>query len=172
MMMNTTLPCVEIMKEERTKFLVLFSRVGPDIRPNTGYWNYQADYPVLSDIQPYFTKVIRSDIRQFSLLYQTKLTLSGKISGAAQPYFFPHTCGTKSVQWRGTERQTGWRRRSAAGCGSGRTARAARTPGPRSWSDSWGWWAGRWWTAGSAWCQTQSCSTDGLLKEKQEWQHS
>ncbi len=45
------------------------TRVGPD----NGYWNYHAGYPVLSDIQPYFSEVIRSDIRQFSLLYQTKL---------------------------------------------------------------------------------------------------
>ncbi len=30
----------------------------------------QAGYPVFSDIQPYFTEVIRPDIRQFSLLYQ------------------------------------------------------------------------------------------------------
>ncbi len=35
----------------------------------------------MSDIQPYFTKVIRPDIRQFSLFYQTKLILSGRKSG-------------------------------------------------------------------------------------------
>ena len=33
-------------------------------------------YAVSSDIQAYFTEVIQPDIRQFSLLYQTKLTLS------------------------------------------------------------------------------------------------
>ena len=38
----------------------------------------------MSDIQPYFTEVIRPDIRQFSLLYQTKLTLSGRISGQTE----------------------------------------------------------------------------------------
>ncbi len=72
-------------------FLYLFTRVGPDIRPDTGYWIYQAWYPVLSDIQPYFTEDIPPDIRQFSLLYQTKLVSSGCISShtgyPAQPYF-------------------------------------------------------------------------------------
>ncbi len=68
----------------------LTSRVGPDIQPDTGYWNYQDGYPVLSDIQPYFTEVIRLEIRQFSLLYQTKFILSGRLSSQtgypAQPY--------------------------------------------------------------------------------------
>ncbi len=36
------------------------------------------------DIQPYFTEVIRPDIRQFSLLYQTKLNLSG-LTGYIRP---------------------------------------------------------------------------------------
>ncbi len=40
----------------------IFIRVGPDIRPDIGYRNYQAGYTVLLDIQPYFTKVIRPDI--------------------------------------------------------------------------------------------------------------
>ncbi len=51
-----------------------------EFQPDTGYRNHQASYPVLSDIQPYFTEVFRPDICQFSLLYQTKLTLSGRIS--------------------------------------------------------------------------------------------
>jgi len=51
----------------------------------SGYLNYQSSYPVLSDIQPYFTEVIRPDIRQFSLLYQTKLTLSGQTGLPTQP---------------------------------------------------------------------------------------
>ncbi len=51
-------------KQTHTHILLLCSRVGPD----TGYWNYQAEYPVLSYIQPYFAEVIRPDIRQFSLL--------------------------------------------------------------------------------------------------------
>ncbi len=36
-----------------------------------GYWNYQVGYPLLSNIQPYFTEVIQPNIRQFTLLYQT-----------------------------------------------------------------------------------------------------
>ncbi len=60
----------------------IYTRVWPAIRPNTGYWNYQADYPVLLDIRPCSTEVIRSVIRQFQcLLFQTKLTLSDRISG-------------------------------------------------------------------------------------------
>ncbi len=61
--------------------------IGPDIGFGRisgripGYWNHQAGYPVSTDIQPYFTEVIRTDIRQFSLLYRTKLILSGRISG-------------------------------------------------------------------------------------------
>ncbi len=59
---------------------MIFNRVGPDIRFGRIYWNYQARYPVLPDIQPYFIKIIRPDIRQFSALYQT-LIISGRISG-------------------------------------------------------------------------------------------
>ncbi len=49
--------------------------------PGLGRISGLAGYPVLSDIQTYFTKVIRPDIRQFSLLYQTNLMLSGRIFG-------------------------------------------------------------------------------------------
>ncbi len=51
-----------------------------DIRADTSIEIIKACYPVLSDIQPYFTDVIRPDIHQFSILCQTKLTLSGRIS--------------------------------------------------------------------------------------------
>ncbi len=47
-------------------------RVGSEIRPDTGYWNY----PVRSDIQPYPNEIIRPDVRQLNLLYQITLNLS------------------------------------------------------------------------------------------------
>ncbi len=47
----------------------MFIRVWPDIRfgriPDI---NNQAGYPLLSDIQPYFTEVIRPDILQLSFI--------------------------------------------------------------------------------------------------------
>ncbi len=47
-----TLLCTHTHKQAR---VVVLNRVWPD----TGYWNYQAGQQVLSDIQPYFTVVIR-----------------------------------------------------------------------------------------------------------------
>ncbi len=38
--------------------------VRPDIRQDIGNYNFKAGYPVLSNIQPYFTEVIQPDMRQ------------------------------------------------------------------------------------------------------------
>ncbi len=67
------------------KFILGFGRIFYLDEYPTGYRTYSARHPDRSDMQPYATENIRSDIRQFNFLYQTTLKLSGQVGYPAQP---------------------------------------------------------------------------------------
>ena len=64
---------------------LVLGRISSLIEYPTGYYNYPDGYPNRTDIQHYSTEIIRSDIRQFNLLYKptlkSTLKLSSRISG-------------------------------------------------------------------------------------------
>ena len=60
---------------------LVLGRISGLIEYPTGYYNYLDGYPTRTDIQHYSTEIIRSDIRQFNLLYKSTLKLSSRISG-------------------------------------------------------------------------------------------